>query len=244
MQNNRLHHCWELMLDAFFPRQCCVCSHPAEAPSGWRYLCSGCKKQIHWIEEPSCTQCGGAFDGSLEGKICGQCEILKPGFNQGRSFLRFKGPGRTLVHTLKYHAGKHVLPDIARIMAQRPDILQFIENATLVPVPLHWRKQFFRGFNQSLLIANELNKLAPTTRITPILRRVKFTRSQTRLKRETRWDNVKNAFAIRPKTRLDSKIRYILVDDVYTTGATLKMCASLLKAHGATHVDVVTLCHG
>ncbi len=236
---------FETALDAIFPRNCCACYQAADPSRSWRYLCVNCSYELKRIEFPYCSQCGRALDGAIEGHIvCGQCEETKPSFDKTRSVLHYKGAGRCLVHALKYRKGQYVLKDIDKIIKNSSEILRFIEGGILIPVPLHWWRQWWRGYNQSYLIAKGLEKYGKGVKIEKILLRQIYTSSQTRLSRQERLINVKNAFAIRKNSSLNSQLRYILVDDVYTTGATLQACAKVLKKHGAKQVDVVTFCHG
>jgi len=112
-----------------------------------------------------------------------------------------------------------------------------------VPVPLHARKARERGFNQSLLLAQALARVGGG-RVEEVLRRDVDTRSQTEFDRKTRQANLKNAFALVPGARLTPDQKYVLVDDVFTTGSTLNSCARILRRAGALNLDVVTFAHG
>ena len=118
----------------------------------------------------------------------------------------------------------------------------------VVPVPLHLKKLRIRGFNQTALIIRACGRIAGTFHIeTPyqrvdqdVLLRDKWTEPQTGLGRKKRIANIKNAFKLNPKVDIDSQ-RILLVDDVYTTGATVNECAKVLLQGGASRVDVITL---
>jgi len=114
-----------------------------------------------------------------------------------------------------------------------------------VPVPLHPIKLRERGFNQSEKIAQMLVEASDgSSRVEHLLIRRVYTQTQTRLNHAQRHQNVKNAFALAPDTVLIPDKQYILVDDVFTTGSTLNACARVLRAAGATHLNVVTIGHG
>jgi ComF family protein len=113
-----------------------------------------------------------------------------------------------------------------------------------VPVPLHHRKERERGFNQTRLIATAFAKAAGGTTVVSALQRVVDTATQTRLDREARRANLKNAFAMAPGRALTPGARIVLVDDIFTTGATLNACASVLRKAGFDNLDVATLAHG
>jgi len=156
-----------------------------------------------------------------------------------------KGPARALVHELKYRRGPHVLADMETLARGSRPVMEFIRGATLVPVPLHPRKFRQRGYNQAELLATALARAAGGgTTVNPLLRRVVNTASQTRFDRETRRENLKNAFALARNATIIPESHLILVDDVFTTGSTLNSCAGVLRRAGALKIDVVTFGHG
>ena len=136
-----------------------------------------------------------------------------------------------------------MIPDLIELAKSAAGYLEFINGAILTPVPLAGRKQRERGYNQSMLIANALAD-ATDTKVENLLLRTIDTPTQTSLKRKERERNVRKAFALAPGISLDPQTRYIIVDDVFTTGATLNACAKTLSKAGAEHVDVVTIGHG
>jgi competence protein ComFC len=119
-----------------------------------------------------------------------------------------------------------------------------LEEAVLVPVPLHPRKERERGYNQSALIAESIAGRFEGVRLEALLERVIDTRSQTQFNRQERYRNLRNAFSLVKKRAIDPSQRYIIVDDVFTTGSTLNACAATLRKAGAKRVDVLTLGHG
>lgn len=177
-------------------------------------------------------------------RSCPHCIELVPEFTAGKTAVLYRGPVASLVQELKYHKGEYLAEDVARIAARAPGFLEFLGGAILVPVPLHSRKQRERGFNQSRLIADAFAKAAKDVSVVPALQRVVDTLTQTRLDRPTRQANLKNAFAMVPGHSLTSGLRIILVDDIFTTGATLNACAAVLRKAGFENVDVATLAHG
>jgi ComF family protein len=146
---------------------------------------------------------------------------------------------------LKYHHGLHLLADCAALFRGAPHLLEHVRGARLVPVPLHPRKRRERGYNQSALLAAELAREAggETTVESLLVRRID-TATQTAFDRERRRANLQNAFALAPGAPLRSFARYVLVDDVFTTGSTVNACALALRAGGGERVDVATLAHG
>lgn len=235
------------LLDLFFPRICLLTGEILPATSPYRYLSEAAFQKIHWVQNPCCTRCGTPFYGDIvptTQKTCTNCLELKPVFQAGKSLFLLKSSGRAIVHELKYAQGFHLLKDIALLVKNSPDFIDFFSHSFLVPVPLHPIKLKKRGFNQSFLIAKLLTKLNPTCSLLDTLIRTELTKTQTQLNRKKRLKNVKNAFALTQKTKIEKTSRYVIVDDVFTTGATLNACAKVLKKAGATRVDILTLGHG
>lgn len=233
------------VLDVVFPRSCVECGDVIEG-SWLRHLCRTCAQLLVLVREPHCTTCGHPFFGRVEGpRICPHCEELRPVFGQGKTAILLKGPGRALVHALKYHRATHVLEDVTAIMAAVPGFADYVRDAVIVPVPLHPRKLREREYNQSLLLAEcAVRAAGGQARIDPVLRRQIDTVSQTRFDRAERARNLKNAFALAPGAPLYPALRYVLLDDVFTTGSTLNSCAAVLRRAGLKNLDVVTFGHG
>lgn len=231
--------------DVFFPPSCLHCGDVVE-DSRLRHVCAACEPLIVRVEAPACPCCGHPFFGEASGeRLCEHCEGLRPEFGEGRTTVLFKGPARALVHTLKYRNGLHVLEDMATLVAESPRAAEFVRDAVLVPVPLHARKERERGFNQTRELAREIAKrCGGVTRCEELLVRVLDTQTQTNLDREQRRANLKNAFALAPGCIINPELRYVLIDDVFTTGSTLNACAAVLRGGGALNVDVCTFGHG
>ena len=149
------------------------------------------------------------------------------------------------MHHLKYQRGFYVLRDLKQIVTTSGHYLDYIQDATFVPVPLHPTKLRERGFNQSEKIAQMLVEATKgRSQLEHLLIRRVYTQTQTRLNHAERHRNVKNAFALAPNAVLIPDKQYILVDDVFTTGSTLNACARVLREAGATRLNVVTIGHG
>lgn len=236
--------------DVVFPPTCVSCralvEHEIPGAEVFRHLCVRCAALVDTVHAPHCTTCGHPFFGLVEGeRTCPHCEGLRPAFAEGRTVTLFKGPVRALVIELKYHKGLHVIDDMELIISRSGHVLEFIRGATLVPVPLHPRKARERGYNQAQCIADAFMRVAGgATRTEMLLRRTVDTETQTAFDRETRMGNLKNAFALVSGADLNPQARYILVDDVFTTGSTLNNCAHTLRQAGALNLGVVTFAHG
>lgn len=211
----------------------------------YRYLCAEAASTLEWIERPVPERLDAEFYGDFIARNVHLQLLDGPRvLRRTMSLFTLRDAGRSLVHTLKYRNGLYLREDIAQLVRDCPPAVAFLEGATLVPVPLHSTRQRERGFNQSEVIAAALAE-ALGLPLAPLLTRVKATRTQTRLNREQREHNVGGAFALGAAARVEPEARYILVDDVFTTGATISECARVLReAGGAAGVDAFTLGHG
>lgn len=236
---------WRTAGDLVFPPVCVHCGALVEGGRR-RHLCARCDAQIAVAEPPCCRTCGFPFYGEAgSGRLCPHCTALEPAFREGRTCVLLKGPARSLVHALKYHRALHVLEDIAVLIRAAPGIAEHLRGAVLVPVPLHARKERERGYNQSRLLAESFAAAGGGgARVEEPLRRIVDTPSQTTLDRRTRQANLKNAFALRTGAAINPAERYVLIDDVFTTGSTLNACATVLRRAGCLNLDVVTFGHG
>lgn len=243
--NTMVQQLWRDKLDLVFPRSCVHCGSLTEH-GRLRHLCPACEKRLFVVGPPHCSTCGHPYFGETEvNRLCPHCEALVPEFKEGKTAILLKGPGRSLVHALKYHHGLHVLEDIAVLMAAAPGYVEYLRGAVLVPVPLHPRKMRERRYNQSLLLAECCAQAAAGQAVVrELLQRVVDTVSQTHYDRAARQKNLKNAFAMAPGAAINPAQRYLLVDDVFTTGSTLNACAAVLRRAGALNLDVVTFGHG
>ena len=162
--------------------------------------------------------------------LCREASAL----DHGRAWLRFVPPTDQVIHHFKYRSKTRLARLLGRAMAGiiRAD---FVLNQAdlIVPVPLHWWKRMRRGYNQSEILARVIGRETGMP-VVPALGRARRTRTQTRLSEAARRKNVADAFALRPGSVEDKKI--LLVDDVLTTGATLKECGRVLKQAGAAEV--------
>jgi ComF family protein len=148
---------------------------------------------------------------------------------------RYEGRMKEVIHALKYERRRSISRPLGELM--RTTGARLLTDAdVVVPVPLHPRREYQRGFNQADDLARHLG-----LPVAPLLQRVVFTQSQVELPKEQRRENVKHAFALTaPGLRLPVPGVVLLVDDVSTTGATLDACARVLKAAGVKEVRALT----
>ena len=234
----------EQACDHLFPGRCLVTGRWIPPQTRYKFLSPEAVQRLLFINGPACVTCGYPFHGWVEGpRSCPHCRNLNPLFRQGKSALLLREGARQLVYHLKYRKNRAVIRDILSAMDDCPGYLEFAENSILVPVPLHWRKEWKRGFNQSLLIAEGIARLTGSAQIWNGLYRPERRISQTMLSREERSKNVKGVFSLRSAPP-DPEARYIVVDDVFTTGATLNASAYALILGGVRRIDVMSFAHG
>jgi ComF family protein len=162
-------------------------------------------------------------------------------FVQCRSAVAYQEGSRPLILKFKQGDGTYLAPGLANLMLRAgQDILSHTD--LLIPVPLHWKRLFMRQYNQATLLSSQLSRLTKIPTCTNILKRHRSTPKQGRQSRKERYANVRGAFTIPlgMESFLEGK-RLTLIDDVYTTGATLTECARILLNGGAKEVRVLTL---
>ena len=175
-----------------------------------------------------------------EGFLSAEAIANPPPFARARSAVVYSGVARRMVQSLKYNDATNLAPWMARWMVRAG--AELIADAdVVVPVPLHWRRFLWRRFNQSAELARALAALSGKPFEPLALTRVKVTRQQVGLGLSAREDNVRGAFRV--EQRHDILVRgrrVVLIDDVYTTGATVSAASRALKRGGAAGVDVLT----
>ena len=224
--------------DLVLPATCPSCR---AAIATTQALCARCWSGIRFIEPPLCPVYGAPFAYEMgEGIVSAEALADPPPFARARAAAVFGDVARRLVHQLKYHDR----PDLAEVMAtaMRRAGSEFLAEGTLiVPVPLHRRRLWSRRFNQAAVLAGALAKLSGIPHDPFVLTRVKPTPQQVGLSAAQRAENVRGAFRVPETARgLVAGRQVVLIDDVYTTGATAKAATRALLRAGAASVDVLT----
>jgi ComF family protein len=227
--------------------RCASCDEPLTAPLAGA-VCEACWRAIRTITPPVCDRCGDPLPAwratSRERACCPRCRRTARAIDRGRSAGEYDGTLRQIIHALKYDGRRSVASRLAALMRRLGGDL--LDDADwVVPVPLHWRRQRVRGFNQACDLARHLE-----VPVLNALERIRHTQPQVDLPAPRRHANVRDAFALKarrfPRARRASPASrlagacVVLVDDVSTTGATLEACARVLRQAGVREVRAVT----
>jgi ComF family protein len=214
------------------------------------FCCSNCLSAPEAISSPMCTCCGITFQTRQDqDHLCGDCMLWPKNFRMARAAVSCEPQLMAVIHRFKYAGKTQLAKPLGGMMLGA--FLHHWEGAEidqLIPVPLHPQKFRSRGFNQSYLLIHCWKAIARAMQIslpnisihTDVLIRTKMTAPQTGLGRAQRLINVKGAFRVQSPEKVFGK-KVLVVDDVYTTGATANECARLLLEFGAESVDVLTL---
>lgn len=236
---------WQSGLDLLYPPVCQLC-HVRRAEAGDGLVCGQCWSHVRFIRPPFCARCGLPLAGELTTDFtCTNCSDLELHFSFARSAVVAKGVVREAVHRFKYSRALWFENFLAGLLVREaaPALRAGEPWDGLVPVPLHPVKLREREFNQAARLAAPLARATKIPLREKILRREHSTGTQTLLSRAERAANMRHAFVVRPGVRLAGQ-RLVLVDDVFTTGATTNACAAALRAAGAAEVGVWTVARG
>ncbi len=232
------------ILDLVFPPACEVCGEVGELG-----LCSKCIQQVLLVEEPYCAHCGTPFDPNVARPppLCESCRSNAPSFDGARAVGLHTGHLRKAIITYKFRGRTSLALFLARLLTERVVAeadkswpLPLADVDAVVPVPLHPHRKRWRGFDQAGLLARHLGEAMEKAVWAECMVRHKPTLPQIGLTPRQRRENVKNAFSVGEENRIRDK-RLLLVDDVYTTGATGMDAARALKAAGAAEVYLMTV---
>jgi len=229
----------ESVLGLLIPPKCASCGTVLSQEG---VFCEWCKGTFRPVEEPFCSICGLPFKSS-EGSNhpCPSCWNESIWFDRARAVFIYEGAVRRAIHRFKYHASLFQARILGGLLANAvEDLSASCSWDLMVPVPLHETKLRQRGFNQALLLSKYAAKRVGILLDVGTLRRIRLTRPQVELSGSDRLKNVKNAFEVVSSEVYKNK-QILLVDDVFTTGATIRECARVLKKAGASRVDAVTL---
>ena len=228
------------LLDLLYPRRCPVCL--SALPPGKTLICPPCVKRIRYVVPPVCYKCGKPLSDETR-ELCRNCKKRLPSFEEGISWAEYTSDyTRRIMNEVKYHGDPHLLdfPCEDLLRRQGSHIRKWGAEA-LIPVPLHRKRLLERGYNQAEEIAARLSPGLGIPVDASLLLRKAETKAQKALTSEGRAMNLMGAFqASRPSPYR----RVILIDDIYTTGATAEACTRTLLRAGAEEVFFLSLAIG
>lgn len=214
------------MVELVYPRTCAGCAMRGT------WLCPDCEREVPRLTRGLCHRCGAPAQ-----RGCEQCRHLDPAIVMARAAYPYTGWVARAVQLAKYDDEPARLPDIgARLLPLMRDLGPL---DALVPVPLHPARLRRRGYNQADVLAREISAVTGVP-LWPVIRRIRETRPQVGLTRDARTHNVHDAFALDPAWSPRPGMRFLIVDDVRTTGATLNACANVLAGTSPASVSVMT----
>ncbi len=237
MLQEKIKKLHDFLLDILFPINCVSCGR------GNEWLCKKCFSQIKKVQDQYCPVCEKVP--TPDGKTCFSCK-KKSSLDGLLVCASYKNKTVSkLIHYLKYRFIEDISTPLSRLIIRSVSNSSLIFPDAIIPIPLHPKRLRWRGFNQSLLLAEKISgEIAPGMQI-PVLEniliRTKNTRSQMKIKNnKERMINIKNAFFVTNQKLVENK-NILLIDDVATTGATISECAKILKKKGAKSVFAVVI---
>ncbi len=232
-----------VLADLVYPKVCSACGGRVGREGS--HLCWDCRAALPFIRPPYCECCGDPVEGDVTGLFrCAACVERTPAFERARSAVRYRGPIREALQRFKYGRETHLSRDFADLLGACVRTHYAAEPFDAVAfVPLHRRKRRERTYNQAELLAEDLSRLLRLPLATRCIERRRATSTQTALSARARRQNVRGAFVVTAVEWVRGR-RFLLVDDVMTTGATVDECARAMKEAGAATVCVVTVARG
>lgn len=227
------------MSGLLFPEVCPVCMEPV-LPKG-RILHKDCEKRLSFIREPFCIKCGRPVADRDEA-YCRSCGSKETFFDMGRCTFYYKSEIQTALKEVKSNGTRELVDFFGKItVVRQKSFLNTMAPECIVPVPLHKRKLYRRGFNQSELLAKAVSSYCGIPVIN-LLEKTKHTKEQKSLSGLERRDNLKDAFRVKKDAQVPGTV--LIVDDIFTTGSTMDTCSYVLKQAGVNKVFFICMAAG
>lgn len=236
----------EGVISLFFPAECKICRRSLE-PLNRSFICTSCWSKVKWLMPPYCSRCSKPFPpsdvlGESSCLLCEECRTEPALYKKLLVPTLYEGVMKEAIHLLKYGRKEGIFLEIKKILRKylEQNFLSFSELDEIIPIPLHRKKLKQRGFNQAYLLAHFISGFSKLKLVDRSLLRIRETRPQIKLNKRERAANLKDAFQVKNGTSFRGKA-VLLVDDVYTTGATLREAARLLGTFETREIYVLTL---
>lgn len=239
----RLRSVMEPLISVFYPRCCPSCDEII--PQGQALICPACAKagKMPRIKSPYCMKCGKEMEN--EGSsLCGDCRRASHVFERNRAVFRYTKAARQSIVRFKFHNKREYADYYVAVAAESmEDYLRLVNPDMIFPVPMYKKKRIKRGCNQAEVFAGRLSEKTGIPCRSDVLIRVKNTAPLKELEKDARKKELEQAFCVR-KERLGEWNNILLIDDIYTTGATMDACSHVLKEAGIKKVYGLTLAIG
>ncbi len=230
-------------LELLYPEKniCQICNSYEESIND-TYICKSCLSKLEKIEMPVCKICNKSLSHNPDLIICDECVREPRSFEMSKSLFYYKRIAKKLIHDYKYCGKTYYYKLFAYLLVQYMKEINYKDFDYIISVPLHKIKLRKRGYNQSKLLAGKIGKYFNIPYI-DALKRINNTKKQSNLSRYSRQKNLQNAFALTSNkmSELIAGADILIIDDIFTTGATVNECSKILKLHGANKVFVLTL---
>lgn len=230
----------DMILDIFYPRHCPLCGEIQAYQK--EVVCMDCLNKLKRVQAPRCFRCGKTVDDE-EAEFCQDCIQIPKSFIRGYPVFDYYGDIKNAIYDFKYKNQRSYAPFFADCMYYAYQSIWETDSFDgIIPVPIHKKKKKTRGYNQAELLAKELGKRLSLPVYPDYLIRWISTNPQKELSDKARVKNLKNAFKLGVNTIKLNKI--LLVDDIYTTGATIEACTQVLLAAGVQEVYYTSIAIG
>jgi len=232
----------DILLNLIYPRRCPVCNEALKQSDLYNYICAPCKAKLSYIKGNKCSKCGKPLE-QFEEEYCYDCKKIKHIYERGFAVWAYDEEIKKSMYRFKYHNRREFADFYAKELADIYGVfIKHWECDVIIPVPLHKKKYKRRGYNQAALIAKKLSRRLEIAYDDSFLIRAVETKAQKELDDKERYNNLIGAFQIANNGVKYNKV--IIVDDIYTTGATIDACARVLKDNGITKVYYLSACIG
>lgn len=228
------------LIDYIYPPRCPICDDILEGRKN--FPCVKCYHKISYIKSPRCMKCGKQLDDEYK-EYCFDCVKKRHYYTRGIAVWSYQDSIKQSIYNFKYNNrrdnSKFYANEIIRIYGR---MIKSWDVDVIIPIPIHKKRKQKRGFNQAELIAREISNITKIPLATDILVRNVNTKPQKELNDIERIKNLRDAFSVNPTTQNIKKA--LLIDDIYTTGATIDMCSKLLRESGFREIYYVCVCTG
>lgn len=228
-------------LELIYPEKntCFICEEYDES-IGDKYICSDCEKKIKKIIPPVCSKCSKPIDYSSSTGLCRECCDAKRHFEMSKSLYAYEGIIKNAIYSYKYYNKPYYYKFFGNSLINYIKDNNYTEFDYIVSVPLHPSKMRKRGYNQSELLGRHISANLSIPYV-DALKRTKKTLKQSEQSKEERRRNLKDAFTVKKYPEIIINRSVLLIDDIYTTGATVEECSKTLVNFGVSKVYVITI---